>query len=201
MLRKLLLTVSAALLCSGECVTIPSGPVRNGDINVAAWSFTGERIPGVSIRLDQRQFESRVHGSIVKDLPYGTWRIRIAAPGFNGVERVVHLDRPEVSVRTQLQVAEECGHPEPQISGTVTPPPSGRDLWVKVVPLRGIGDEEARVDPDGEFHVAARMNGDYFLLLADDKHVIYSRMLPAVAGSMQIKIGLEKPAARQSPRD
>ena len=105
---------------------------------------------------------------MVKDLPYGTWRIRIAAPGFNGVERVVHLDQPEVSVRTQLQVAEECGHPEPQISGTVTPPPSGRDLWVKVVPLRGIGDEEARVDPDGEFHVAARMNGDYFLLLADE---------------------------------
>jgi hypothetical protein len=69
----------------------------------------------------KKQFQSRVRGSVIKGLPYGLYRLRIAAPGFKSVERVVTLDRPEISVRAQLQVFIECGADPAEISGSVNP--------------------------------------------------------------------------------
>ena len=124
-----------------------AGPTQYGRIEFSAFSLIGERLPLIAIDLIEagirKSLKSKVHGAVAKRIPYGTYRMRISAPGFRPIEREVRLDQPEVSIRAQLPVSVECGTLA-EISGLIQPAPGDRELWIKAVPVRGSVDAEAR---------------------------------------------------------
>lgn len=106
------------------------------------------------------------------------YTLRIGAPGFRSAERELRLDQPEVSVRTQLSVAVECGGLA-EMGGAVEPAPKDRELWVKLVPLRGVGGAEVRVNREGSFLATGLDDGNYLLLVLDGKTVVHMESVDA----------------------
>jgi hypothetical protein len=108
---RLLLILSAALLCSGECVQV--GPPKFGRVEVSAFSILGERLPTLDIDLIEvgthTSLKSRLNGPVATKIPYGTYIVRVSAPGFRRSEHEIRLDQPEILIRIQLSVAIECG--------------------------------------------------------------------------------------------
>src|SRR5579871_4687181 len=104
---RLLLILSAAWLCSGECVKV--GPAQFGRIEVSAFSILGDRLPTLDIDLieagTQKSLKSLLNGAVATKIPYGTYLVRVSAPGFRRSEREIHLDQPDLSVRIQLSVS------------------------------------------------------------------------------------------------
>jgi len=127
---------------------------------------------------------------VAKKIPYGTYTLRVSAPGFRGVQRDFRLDQTEVSVRTQLSVSVECGG-FAKIGGSVEPAPKDRELWIKLVPLRGVGGSEVRVSRDGSFLTSGLDDGQYLLLVLDGKTVLHSESFD-VTGSKRVVVGLAK---------
>ena len=184
MRTRLLLILSAAWLCSGECVQI--GPPQSGRVEVSAFSILGERLSGLDIDLievgTQKSLKSRFNGAVAAKVPYGTYLVRVRAPGFRSSEREIHLDQPDALVRMQLSVAIECGG-FAEIRGTLQHAPKDREVWVKIVPLQGVGGAEARVGQDGSFFAGGLDGGQYLLLVVDGKTIVSttSLMVPASA--------------------
>lgn len=175
---RVLLVFSAAWLCYGECVQV--GPPRFGRIEVSAFSILGERLSTLDIDLievgSQRSFKSQIKGAVATKIPYGTYLVRVSVPGFRRSEREIHLDQPEVSVRAQLSVSIECGG-FAEIRGSIHSAPTDRELWVKLVPLQGVGGAEARVNRDRSFLVGGLNAGQYLLLVVDGKAVVHTASL------------------------
>jgi hypothetical protein len=172
---RLLLILSAALLCSGECIQL--GPPQFGRIEISAFSMLGERLSTLDIDLIEigthQSVKSRLNGAVATKIPYGTYIARVSAPGFRRSEREFRLDQPEILVRIQLSVAIECGGLA-EVRGGLHPAPAGRELWVKIVPLRGVGGAEARVNRDGSFLAAGLDDGQYLLLVVDGKAIVHT---------------------------
>jgi hypothetical protein len=131
---------SVALLCSGECVQV--GPQQFGRVEVSAFSIPGERLSTLDIDLlevgTHKSFKSLLKGAVAAKIPYGTYLVRVSVPGFRRSEREIHLNQPEVLVRMQLSVSIECGG-FAEIRGSIHSAPADHELWVKVVPLQGVG--------------------------------------------------------------
>src|SRR5258706_13646088 len=110
MWAKLFLILSAALVCRGECVQV--GPTQYGHVEVLAFSILGERIPNPAIDLievgSRKSLTSKFHDALSSRIPYGWYMLRVSAPGFRSVERELHLDQPEFSLRIPLSVSAEC---------------------------------------------------------------------------------------------
>ena len=192
MRRKLLLILSSALLCSGECIQV--GPRQFGRVDVSAYSMLGERLSPLDIDLIEvgthKSMKSKLKGAVATKLPYGTYVLRVSAPGFRRAEREFRLDQPESSVRIQLSVAVECGGVA-QVRGGIHPASADRELWVKLVPLRGVGGSEARVGRDGSFLVGGLEDGQYLFLVVDGTAIVHTAMF-AVPRSSPLDVDLAK---------
>ena len=92
--------LSSALLCSGECVQILFS--QFGRVEVSAYSMRGERLSTLDIDLIEagthKSLKSQLNGAVAAKLPYGTYIVRVSAPGFRRSERQFRLDQPEGSV-------------------------------------------------------------------------------------------------------
>jgi len=187
---RLLLVLSAALLCSGECITV--GPPQFGRVEVSAFSILGERLSILDVDLIEvgthKSLKSRLNGAVAAKIPYGAYLVRVSAPGFRGSEREIHLDQHEILVRMQLSVSIECGGFE-EIRGTLRHASANRELWVKLVPLQGVGGAEARVGQDGSFLAGGLDGGQYLLLVLDGKAIVHTANL-VVPGSAPLDIDL-----------
>lgn len=192
MAKRLFLLLSAAWLCSGDCVQV--GPPKLGRIEVSAFSIVGERLSDPDIDLievgTQKSLKSQFDGAVAANIPYGTYLVRVSLVGFRTSEREIHLDQPELLVRIQLSVGVACvGFPE--IRGSLHHAPADHELWVKLVPLQGVGGAEARVSEDGSFLLKGLDDGQYLLLVVDGKAVIHTSSLAAgVLGSAPLDIDL-----------
>lgn len=189
---RLLLILSAALLCSGDCVQV--GPPQFGRVEVSAFSVLGERLPTLDIDLIEvgthKSLKSRLNGAVAAKIPYGTYLVRVSAPGFHRSEHEIRLDQPEILVRIQLSVAVECGG-FAEVRGSIHPAPTDRELWVKLVPLWGVGGAEARVSQDGSFLAGGLDDGQYLLLVVDGKAIVHTASL-VVTRSSSLDVDLAK---------
>jgi hypothetical protein len=189
---RLLLLLSAALLCSGECVQV--GPPQFGRVEVSAFSILGERLPTLDIDLIEvgthKSLKSRLNGAVGTKIPYGTYLVRVSAPGFRRSEHEIRLDQPEILVRIQLSVAIECGG-FAEVRGKVHPAPQDRELWVKLVPLRGVGGAEVRISQDGSFLAGGLDGGQYLLLVVDGEVIVHTASL-VIPRSSPLDVDLAK---------
>jgi hypothetical protein len=190
---RLLLMLSVAWLCSGECVQV--GPPQFGRVEVSAFSILGERLPILGIDLIEfgthKSLKSRLNGAVATKVPYGTYLVRVSAPGFRRSEREIHLDQPEVLVRMQLAVAVECSSSFAEIRGILRHAPPDRELWVKLVPLQGVGGAEVRISQNGSFLAGGLDEGQYLLLVLDGKAVVHTGNL-VIPASTPVDIDLAR---------
>jgi hypothetical protein len=190
--RSLILVLSAALLCSGECIVV-SGPPKFGRVEVSAFSASGERLPTIDVDLiaaiTNRSFKPQIKGAAAAKIPYGLYTVRVSAPGFRRSERQLFVNQPEVFVRMQLSVAIECGDLA-EAHGMIHSIPNDHELWVKLVPLRGAGGVETRVARDGSFVAGRVEDGQYLLFVIDGNAIVHatSVMLPA-SSPLDIDLG------------
>jgi hypothetical protein len=189
---RLLLILSAAMICSGDCVQIPFP--QFGRVEISAYSTLGERLSRLDIDLIEVQthksLKSQLNGAVAAKLPYGTYTVRVSAPGFRRSERELRLDQPESSVRMQLSVAIECGGLA-EARGRVRPAPLDRELWVKLVPLRGVGGAETRVSRTGSFLAGGLDDGQYLLLVVDGTTIVHTQIV-VVPRSSPLDVELAK---------
>jgi len=182
--------MSAAWLCRGECVQV--GAPQFGRLEVSAFSGIGERLPNLDIDLievgSHKSLKSRLNGAVATKIPYGTYLVRVSAPGFRTSEREIHLDQPELLVRMPLSVSGECiGFA--QIHGTIRHAPPDRELWVKIVPLQGVGGAESRVGRNGSFLVGGLDWGQYLLLVVDGQTIIHTASVePTESAALDIDL-------------
>jgi hypothetical protein len=186
---RLLLALTVAWLGHAECIRV--GPPQFGRVEVAAFSGLGERLPVLDIDLIEvgthKSLKSHLKGSVVEKIPYGTYLVRVSAPGFHSSQREILLDQPEVSVRIQLSVAMECADFE-EIRAVLHHALAGRELRVKLVPLQGVGGAEARVSHDGSFLFGGLDEGQFLLLVVDGKAIIHAESLGAGGSARWISI-------------
>jgi hypothetical protein len=181
--RKLILVLSAAFFCSGECIEV-NGPTKLGRVEISAFSALGEPLPTVDVDLispvTHQSFKRQMKGAVAQKIPYGVYTVRVSAPGFRRSERQFFVNQPEVFVRMQLSVAAECGGLA-AAHGNIRYFPADRELWVKLLPLRGAGGVETRVRRDGSFLAGEVEDGPYLLFVVEGNAIVHtaSVTLPA----------------------
>jgi hypothetical protein len=182
---------AAAVLCSGECVTVE--PKGFGDVEVSAFSAIGERIPNAVIDLievgTRKSLKGSVRGAIAPKVPYGTYTLTVSAPGFHFVTRQLRVDQTRMWVRTQLSVAVECGE-FASLTGSIRNPQGNNELWVKLVPVVGSSGEEQRVGRDGSFAFSGLDGGDYFFFVVDGKTILHTDVLQ-ILGAKRVSVEIQ----------
>jgi hypothetical protein len=74
-------------------------------------------------------------------------------------------------LRVVLSFGMACIDPFRPIRGVVEGMRKGEELWVKAVPVYGVGGEEVRVDGGGTFVIPGLAAGEYLVLVLRGKQV------------------------------
>ncbi|HVO99346.1 MAG TPA: hypothetical protein VMT15_14845 [Bryobacteraceae bacterium] len=166
----------AVVLAYGEqCAT----PEEFGRIEVIARDSLGAKLTIARTELVDARTQKAV--DMTKPVPYGSYTLRIVVPGFRTSDRRVNLHQRELVVRAEFvfDMMESCPEVE-SIHGRVKAAPDGRELFVKVVPLLGVGGGgESRVGPYGDFLIDGLESGNYLLLVMDGKKAIHTETVVA----------------------
>ena len=143
----------------------------------------------------QKKIQSANRGRF-ENVPYGVYKVRVQARGFYSKEITVTLHQPVLKLRTQLQVGGGCQSGIASLTGTLSPPRPGHNVWVKLVQVRGSVGTEAEVNASGAFHASGLENGQYLIVVMDDIKPIYSGVI-LVVGETKVRLDLSiasKPA-------
>jgi hypothetical protein len=183
------LAVLCAWTCSAECIEV-KGETPKGELRVSAFDGTGAVIanPVVEI-LDRGAVAHSTRGGRFRSLPYGSYTVRVYAPGFRSTTRDVEVVQPEAHLRVQLGLGGgDCSRFTSSLAGSVTPT-AGRELWLKLMPLRGTGGFETQVGKAGAFFIGGLDGGQYVVMVVAGESVLHSQVL-SIAGSAKLKIDL-----------
>ena len=176
-------------------------PRQFGRVNFEAFSFLGERLPNVSIDLVEvggpQSLKRNINGTTATKVPFGLYEARVWSPGFKSARREFRLNDSEISIRVQLALSMECSVLH-ELGGVVGPLPSSRQLWVKVVPLQGVGSSEVPVNRSGYFRFSGLDDGQYLLLVVDEKEVVHTTTMTVPSAMSNMKIVLAKRAIPRS---
>jgi hypothetical protein len=184
MRTRVFVFLSVLLICRGDCVQIGADKPSYGRVEILASDILGQRVSSASVELFDYSgllVQPGFKGSVDAKLAYGKYKVRVFAPGFYRVEREFVLDQPDLTLRTRLVVAIECGPRFTGVHGSVKPSPGDREIWIKFVPVLGTGDVEVRVSRDGKFVASGLELEEYILLVLDGNSVVHSQTVQASA--------------------
>jgi hypothetical protein len=192
----MLIGFSTAVFLLGECVNVPE--TRYCRLEVIATDLTGAPIPEVEIEVTPigggRTIKSKGKGTKVL---YGDWELRVYAKGFAGRRREVRLYQPEAVVRVDLMVGSiGCADPPAKIEGRVRHNLTSGELWVKAIPVRGIGGGESRLDKSGHFLISGLETTAYLMTVMQDETVLHQEVVKTYGadgiGGSKLDIDLRK---------
>ena len=189
MYPRVSLLLAYALLANAECVQV--GEIKYGAIEVIASNLLGDRIDSAIPELiesgSRKPLKSAFRCGVAR-VPYGEYLLRVQAPGYRSSELGIRVYQSESVVRTQLAVGAEClGYSS--IGGSIKSKAGERELWVKAIPLHGVGGSETRVGRYGTFLLAGLDSGEYLLIVLDGSSVVHTRAVKA-AGDATVNIDL-----------
>jgi hypothetical protein len=180
MLKILLFLVAATAALGDQCVGVSE--LEYGTLEILATTRDGTPVPGVEVRLepltgDHVPTDSR--STRIRVL-YGDYRVAIHSAGSYTATRVVRIYQPEVSLRVELDYTPVCMRRLGQIGGRIDHAEDAGDLWVKAVPLRGMGGAEARVSEQGYFLIGGlEQNSEYLVLVMKDRRLLHNELVKA----------------------
>jgi hypothetical protein len=105
-------------------------------------------------------------------VPYGDYRVRALAPGFNTGERSITIDRPNMWVTMPLTVWSHFVSDEPVLSGKIVPPIVDGAVWAKLVGVYNNVILESAVSEQGLFHFEPKDPGVYIVLVIKSDRVL-----------------------------
>jgi len=185
------LVLSLALSTGGtlaECISVEPVETRYGSLKALAYSIVEDLGTDVQIELraaDTSKVLQRSANGRLDRVKYGRYTVRVFVPGFDSEQVDVNVDRSEVIVRAQLAVSMECGAAS-SLSGSIASTGANRDLWVKLLPLRGGGGVEAPAR-GGYFLVTGLDAANYVLMVLDGGSVVHTEVIQVV-GDKKVSI-------------
>ena len=135
-------------------------PTEFGAVEVQAVNFRGEPIEGATAAL----FRGRERFDMEK-VGYGRYRLEVRAPGYFAAPREITVGHQRTELRVVMSFGMACMDPFRPIRGVVEGIRKGEELWVKAVPVCGLGGEEVRVDGGGTFVIPGLAAGEYLVLV------------------------------------
>jgi hypothetical protein len=199
MVARLVFLWGITLICAGECIQVE--PQRFGRIDVSAFSALGDRISNLGIELREsgtgKDLSSLFKGTVADKVPYGTYTIRVWAPGSRSARREVQVMQPEEWIRMQLSVAMECSTLH-EITGFIRNVNPNTEIWVKLLPVRGTGGAETPVGRNGAFLFSGLDDGPYLLVVMEGSSVVHTRAVKAFE-EMPLDIDVGKKAGVGRP--
>lgn len=134
-------------------------PAQFGEVEVRVVNLRGELIPGATAGL----FRGRERFGLEK-VGYGRYRLEVETTGFFGTREITVAQQRTV-VRIVAELGMSCLDERRPIRGVVDGMRKGEELWVKAVPVYGVGGAEVRVDGGGTFIIPGLVAGEYLVLV------------------------------------
>lgn len=141
-------------------------PTEFGAVEVRAVNFRGEPISDARAEL----FRGKERFGLER-VGYGSYRLEVKASGFYAAPRNIVIGQQRTVVRVVMGSGMACIDPFRPIRGQVERMRKGEELWVKAVPVCGVGGEEVRVDGGGTFVIPGLAAGEYLVLVLRGKQV------------------------------
>jgi hypothetical protein len=141
-------------------------PTEFGAVEVRAVNFRGEPIEGAKAAL----FRGRERFDMEK-VGYGRYRLEVESSGYFFASREITVAQQRTELRVVMSFGMACIDPFRPIRGVVEGMRKGEELWVKAVPVYGVGGEEVRVDGGGTFVIPGLAAGEYLVLVLRGKQV------------------------------
>jgi hypothetical protein len=190
---RIVLAFAGSLLLAGECVDVREA--QYGTVDFIANDLTGARIKSFEVEVFAGPGESVEAGvrSGPARLRYGTYRVRLHAPGFASRWLDLRLHQRHMTVRAELPIGSlGCAPPPAWIGGTVKRDGTG-ELWIKAIPVRGAGGGEALVSEPGYFLISGLEHTAYILLVMQGETVLHQQVVrtyPAGTDTSKLMIDL-----------
>jgi hypothetical protein len=178
MLKRFVFSVCTAAVLIGECIQGPE--TRQGRVEVVATDLTGALISDIDVELTPGRdgagtIKAKSGGMRVL---YGDYRLRVYANGFGYARRDVRVYQPETVVRIELPLGYiGCPNPPAEIAGRVRRSNSAGELWVKAIPVRGVGGNEARVNSAGYFLISGLEYTSYLVAVMQGETALHQQLV------------------------
>ncbi|QOY87510.1 hypothetical protein [Paludibaculum fermentans] len=173
---------NAALLLFGECTFVET---RLSDVEIIATDLLGNRLSNVQVEFyapDSGAPLQKVNSANVRVL-YGEYRVRVSSGGYRSAWREVNIDQQALLVRVDLEVSSlGCPTQPADIGGRVVRNGRAGELWVKAVPLRGVGGGEWRVADTGHFLISGLTHSAYLLIVMQGETVLHQQVVKTFPG-------------------
>lgn len=158
-------------------------PTEFGAVEVRAVDFRGEPISYARAEL----FRGKERFGFEK-VGYGRYRLEVEASGFYAAPRNITIGQQRTVVRVVMSFGMACMDPFRPIRGVVEGMRKGEELWVKAVPVCGIGGEEVRVDGGGTFVIPGLAAGEYLVLVLRGKEVAGTAVVRTFAPDELVRV-------------
>lgn len=177
LLRRLFALSGTALLLSGECSHVE---IRSGKVEVVATNLAGERLSEVEVEVFTLDRVLPVRAdSAGMNVKYGEYLLRVKALGYASAWRRVNVYQPVARIQVELVLGHLGCQPEPaDIAGRIKRDSGERgELWVKAVPVRGLGGAEARVDESGRFIISGLPQSTFLVIVMDAERIAHQQVV------------------------
>ncbi|MDX2181109.1 MAG: hypothetical protein SFV18_16055 [Bryobacteraceae bacterium] len=170
---------------SPECISAPEH--RTGIVEVFAFDATGARLPNVRAALySGKDLVASMNKGLIR-VPYGRYRLRVEELGFAFREVELAVLQQELTVRVELKIGTlGCASEPRSISGRISGLTRETEVWVKAVPLRGVGGFETRATPRGFYLLAGLEESDYVVMVVAEKAVLAQQVVSTLNANRQM---------------
>ena len=170
---------------------------RKSRLEVFATDLTGARISDVEIELTPIGGGETIKTSARESrVLYGDYQLRAYARGFAYARRDLRIQQPEMLVRIESPVGSiGCPDPPAEIGGRVKSDSTTKELWVKAIPVRGIGGGESRISNAGFFLVSGLDYSTYIVMVMDGQTILHQEIVktyPVGTPSSKLEIDVSR---------
>ena len=171
------------LAAQGRGLSNPNDREPTATVEVLVFDTVGEINPRAKIVVfkdyDQKDCASKFRNSVATGVPFGIYRIKVSALGFETSERFVRVFQARTTVVVGLPVGRVDDGPEYKLRGRVVgkPLPPGRKAFAKVTGVYTDFSMESQIDPDGGFELTGLLGGMHLLLVVSQDGILASRLV------------------------
>lgn len=166
-----------ALLLFGDCTFVET---RYSDVEIIATDLEGRPLSNVQVEFYSPESDTLLQkaDSAKARVLYGAYRLRIYVGGFHAAWRDVNINQQTLLVRADLEFRGlGCPTQPADIGGRIVGIAGRGELWVKAVPLRGVGGGESRVANTGHFLISGLNHTTYLLTVMEDEKVLHQQVV------------------------
>jgi hypothetical protein len=123
-------------------------------------------------------------------VPFGVYRMRLQAPGFETTAETISVLQAQVELRLGMTVAHGHSYEHPRIEGTVGPVSRlEKGLWVKLNPVYNGGLYQAPVSEGGAFSLVGIPAGMYVVCVFQGPRLLHAQPVEII-GKEKIRVVL-----------